>query len=116
DLELQTNLVIEKGDFDGPITRYADQTSGNAISKDGSRVAYPWCDGCDGAEAKHAMQLKTGSVGNRPKVLLEDPDITWFFPHGWSPDNKWIALSFGRRDRSTHIGLVSASSGELTDL
>jgi Tol biopolymer transport system component len=62
------------------------------------------------------MQLKVGSVGRTPRVLLEDPGITWFFPHDWSPDNNWIAVSFGRRDRSTHIGLVSVSSGELSDL
>ena len=116
DLQLHANRVIEKGDLTGDVLRYADWTSGNALSRDASRVAYPWCDGCDGAHPKHAMQLKIGSVGTTPRVLLEDPDITWFFPHDWSPDNKWIALSFGRRDRSTHIGLVSVSSGELTDL
>ena len=115
DLQLQANRVIEKGDLAEEVSRHADWT-GNAISRDASRVAYPWCDGCDGRDPKHTMQLKVWSAGRTPRVLLEDPDIKWFFPHDWSPDNKWIALSFGRRDRSTHIGLVSVSSGQLTDL
>jgi serine/threonine protein kinase/Tol biopolymer transport system component len=116
DLQLQADRVIEKSVFTKEVSRYADATSGNAISRDASRVAYPWCDDCASASPKHAMQLKIGSVGTTPRVLLEDPDIKWFFPHDWSPDNKWIALSFGRRDRSTHIGLVSVASGQLTDL
>ena len=116
DLQLQATRVIQKSEFTEKVSRYADQSCGNAISRDGSRVAYPWCDDCEGADPKHAMQLKIGSTGATPRVLIEDPDIKWFFPHDWSPDNKWIALSFGRRDRSTHIGLVSVSSGQLTDL
>ena len=40
DLQLQATRVIQKSEFTEKVSRYADQSCGNAISRDGSRVAY----------------------------------------------------------------------------
>jgi Tol biopolymer transport system component len=85
---------------------------GAAISRDGSRIAYEWRDG-DRAELRFLL-LQSPAVP--PRVLERDPSVASVDPRDWTPDGRWIAGLWRRKDQALEIGLISTTDGSLRPL
>jgi Tol biopolymer transport system component len=100
------------------LTDGGGSTSFSAISRDGKQVAYQWwVSNAAPAGEPFPDQLRvaklTGTAISDVRPLLGNPDIINAAPYDWSPDNKWIAASLTRRDRTRQIALVDAETGSL---
>lgn len=90
--------LTHKGDWSSQA--YADFST---ISPDGKEVAYIWYDG------KQCDLRVVGTDGSEPRVIYQNDEVPWFWPHAWTPDKKFIATTFYRKDRTNQIALVSTS-------
>ena len=87
----------------------------SAFSRDGRHVAYVWAATGRRTELRLA-DLRAPGVPS-PRVLYQGAeDQDWFVPDDWSPDGRWIAITAGRKDQTSFLGLVSTADGSLTVL
>lgn len=82
-------------------------------SQDSKQIAYTWCNDnlsiCD-------LRI-VGIDGKKPRILYHgDYFKDWVVPHDWSPDGKYILISFFREIGSPELGLVSVEDGSVYPL
>lgn len=81
----------------------------STFSPDGRSVAYGWFDA-----NRLRVELRTiGTDGADERSLHRSDSVEAILPLDWSPDGRWIAASLVRADRSNHLALVAAETGEL---
>jgi Tol biopolymer transport system component len=108
DFTTNTDRPLTSG---GTFTNAAEYAEDSVISQDGSQVTYAWL-GKDRRYELRAVPLQaTGVPASR--LLYNDPGVEWIAPYDWSPDGKWIAVSFDRTDQTRGFGLVPAEGGQL---
>lgn len=93
---------------DGSPRQYAERS---VISPDGTQVVFARFDGKDHYELRLASTTRTRPGPSQP--LYANQEDEWLAPNDWSPDGKWIAVQFERKDGTALIGLVSAEDGSL---
>jgi Tol biopolymer transport system component len=76
---------------------------GSAISRDGKQVAYEWWDDKTKRDESWVAEL----TGDPHPRRLYDGDSS---PYDWSPDGKWLVVSFGD-EHTVQIGLLAAQGG-----
>lgn len=81
------------------------------ISPDGRQIAYLWEPEIKGRPAQ--LRIVSPEQGAKPRVVLENPEFTYYTPSVWSLDGKSVLTVFLKNDRSWQIGWVSASNGEF---
>lgn len=81
----------------------------STFSPDGRRIAYGWFD----ADRRRFELRKIGTDGSGESTLYRSDSVDLILPLDWSPDGRWIAASLTRADRSNHLVLVAAETGEL---
>jgi Tol biopolymer transport system component len=86
---------------------YAEQS---AISRDSKFIAYAWFND---QTKRYELWLANLSGDAMPRRLFDNLDSEWIAPFDWSPDGKWVAMHFLRKDRSSQVALVSVPEGEL---
>lgn len=81
----------------------------SVFARDGSAIAYAWYDG------KEHYELRIADLRASPARIRTLRTGEWLAPHDWSPDGKWIAVSFNASKLfgSTRLGLVSVEDGTL---
>ena len=90
-----------------------------AFSRDGSQIAYAWFNGK--LQRYELRVIRPNAQGaSQPRVLFDNPDVSWIAPYDWTPDGKRIAVQLQRRNRSAQIGLLATGDGsfvpsQLTD-
>jgi Tol biopolymer transport system component len=103
--------------IDRSLTDRADFNIGlSAISRDAALVAYEaYGGGCDGKGKFAALCLVSLAENERPtsRVLVTSEDIVEIAPMAWAADNRTIAVSLRRKDRTAQIGLVSVPEGSV---
>jgi len=91
-----------------PDLRYAGDSR---ISPDGRFIAYGWLNG----KRYDLRVLDLRSPGTpEPRILYENPDVSYIQPFDWSPDGTRLAVQVQRTDRTGQIGLVTVSTGTFT--
>ena len=80
------------------------------LSPDLRHVAYLWANA---ATKRTELRLVSRDEPARARVLVNNPEIIYIEPHGWSADGR-ILVVLERPDRTWEIGTVSASTGSLT--
>ena len=78
------------------------------VSPSGERLAYvQWTE-------NEIAQLRVMRLDHSaPTVLVNDEEIPWLAPTGWSPDGRRILAVLSRRDDNYQIALVSAEDGAV---
>ena len=78
------------------------------VSPGGERLAYvQWTE-------NEIPQLRVMRLDHSaPTVLVNDEEVPWLVPVGWSPDGSRILAVFGRKDDNNQIVLVSAEDGAV---
>ena len=82
-----------------------------AITPDDTKVAYTWSEA--GRFQLRTLNLDAAGQLSTPRIVVNDPDISWIKPYDWSPDGKSIAVDVVRKDGTAEIGIVSAEDGNL---
>ena len=103
---------------DRALTQRKDFNIGlSSISHNATRVVFQSYDrGCDGEEsARPALCIVSTSEKDvqTPKLVFESEDVIEVAPMAWSPDDRFIAVTLRRADRTAQIGLVSLADGSL---
>jgi Tol biopolymer transport system component len=94
----------------GPkIEQYAEEAS---LSRDGRHVAFNWWRSDHDRTELRLIEIKGDGIP-QSRLLLDNPDVEWIEPGGWSPDGKLIAVMLQRKDKTGQIALVSVSDGTL---
>lgn len=77
----------------------------SAISRDGRQVAYSWSIG-----PRYQLRVvdRAAKPRQEPRVLIDDPEITFVYPLDWSPDGQTMVVQIGRTNRHAEIALVTA--------
>ncbi len=83
-----------------------------SFSWDGKQLAYNWRVGWKNSYELRVIDLQGAGIPQF-RLLLDSPEVPRIDPQDWSPDGKWIAAWWSRRDASPQIGLVSARNGSL---
>jgi Tol biopolymer transport system component len=79
------------------------------ISRDGKRIFYRWVKGGPGSHPELRIADLAGDPN--PRLLYDNPDVSWIFPYDWSPDGKSVAVQLARPDHSRQIGLITVPDG-----
>ena len=81
----------------------------SAVSKDGKQVAYVW----ETHEGVNELRVTTLQGTGIPEshTIFHHEDARMVAPHDWSPDGRWLAVSFLRKDGTGEIGLVGVHDG-----
>jgi Tol biopolymer transport system component len=95
--------------------RPADYAEITAIARDGGQVAYSWSN-VKTLRYELRVIAAHSSPGSGPKILVDNPDITFITPLDWSADGQTIAARLGRADHTSQIALVAVKDGKLTVL
>jgi Tol biopolymer transport system component len=82
-----------------------------AITRDGMKVAYGWSEA--GQFQLRIVDLGAAGQFPTPRIVVNDPDISWIKPYDWSPDGRSIAVDVVRKDRTAEMGVVSAEGGTV---
>lgn len=83
----------------------------SAISRDGKQVAYAWWKAQNLCDLRIASLPTSGFL--QPRRLVDGAVVGWIAPYDWSPDGKWIAVQFARKDGLSQTGLASTQDGSL---
>ncbi len=83
----------------------------SAISRDGKQVAYAWYNAKGRYELRIVGLVTAGFTEARR--LLDNEDVTDIEPYDWSPDGKWLAVTWQLKDRTAQTGLASTQDGSL---
>jgi len=102
---------------DRVLTQKSDGNIGTSvISGDATSVIYQsFARGCQGEAGLPALCLVSLSTKGVPasKVVVESEDILEITPMAWSADNRTVAVSMRRQDRTAQIGLVTVADGAI---
>ena len=82
------------------------------ISRDGKNVAYGWDNGAAQRYELRVVGLRSDGFP-QPRTLFHHDDVGFLVPFDWSSDAKWVAVWLQRKDRTSQLGLISASDGSL---
>ncbi len=92
-----------------------DFAESSAFSRDGSQIAYAWFNGK--SQRYELRVIRPNAQGaSQPRVLFDNPDVSWIARYDWTPDGKRIAVQLQRRDRSAQIGLLATGDGSFVPL
>lgn len=83
------------------------------ISPDGKQVSYRWRKGPAGAGTRADLRISNITGDPNPRVLYDNPDLSWIYPYAWSPDGKFIAAEVQHLDNSRQIGLITVPEGSF---
>ncbi|MBI4909432.1 MAG: PD40 domain-containing protein [Acidobacteria bacterium] len=83
---------------------------GSAISRDGKQVAYAWLNYQTRRIEIRIVSLEGAAQSRR---VMESAEIAHASVGDWSPDQKLLAVTLERRDRSKQIGIVGVQDGAL---
>jgi len=97
--------ITENGAATGKPLGHAGQS---AISKDGKRIAYEWCD-----DKKCEIQVANLTEPANPQHLYDNPDTTHIVPVDWAPNGESVAVQIERKDGTNQIGLVLVRESRL---
>lgn len=97
----------------GTWTDNSDYAEHSVFSPDGKHLAYSWFSDKD-----RGHQLRVIGVDGTGMRVLVPPteDVRYIAAETWSPDGRHIAATIFRRDRSSQIALVDASTGAINVL
>lgn len=85
---------------------------GSTFSRDSKQIAYGWLAYSPRRAGIRIADLSGSGVPNSRQIMA-DENIAHMSAEDWSPDQRLLAVSFQRRDRSSHIGLVNIQDGSL---
>jgi Tol biopolymer transport system component/thiol-disulfide isomerase/thioredoxin len=109
DVVTRTERRLDHGSWQGRDFELPwDQPS---FSWDGRYVAYTWSLA---AERFELRIVETGAADRvKPRTIMSGEDLAWIRAQDWTPDGLAIVVEFGKKDRTTHIGMLSVADGAL---
>lgn len=84
----------------------------NAISRDGTQVAYGWYNDATARYELRTLKLETASPSTA-RTLYANADVIYIAPFDWSPDGKWLAVEVVRNDHTRQFGVLATNDGTL---
>jgi Tol biopolymer transport system component len=107
--------LTNKGSWDAS----AEYAMDSRVSRDGRQIAYTWRTSVVPPGEDTFSEIRLLDVnGGKPRVLFSNrgalnSDVKGIAPMDWSPDGKWLAVSIGRKDRTTATARLSTGDGTL---
>ena len=90
-----------------------DYSALNAISPDGTQLAYNWFVAKENRNDMRIMSLKTGAI----RILHQGKEqADYMLPYGWTPDGKELLIAQTLADGSARIGMMSTANGSIRGL
>ncbi|MGZ6371613.1 MAG: TolB family protein, partial [Bdellovibrionota bacterium] len=84
------------------------------LSPDLRQVVYFW--NTDEKAERAQLRVVASEPGSKPRVLVDNPEFTYFSPIAWSRDGKSLLLVATKPDKTWQIVRVSASDGTVNVL
>lgn len=82
------------------------------LSPDLRQVVYLWRTG--GKKEDHSeLRVIQNEPGAKPRVLIDNPAIDYYEPHGWFPDNRSLLVWLAKTDKTWQLARVSVSDGSV---
>lgn len=73
------------------------EAESTAISPDGKRVAFSWCQWGRPSQSENGCELRVAGVdGKGEQLLLDGKKFGNLVPKSWSPDGKWVVVVAGK--------------------
>ena len=81
------------------------------FSRDLRQIVYQW----DPNEKDQNVQLRImpNEPGAKARILVDNPEYTWYNPTAWSPDGKSVLVLFAKGDRTEQLARVSVADGAV---
>ena len=89
--------LTHKGDWTSQA--FADFST---ISSDGKQIAYQWFDG-----KRYELRV-VNTDGSESRVIYQNDEV-YPWAHAFTPDKKFVATTFSRKDRTQQLALVSTT-------
>jgi Tol biopolymer transport system component len=100
-LMLKTQTLLENSEFaENPI-----------FSPDEREIAFAWFDG-----GRYQLRLMPNQPGARPRILVNVPEVTYFYPAGWSRDGGSLLATMWKTDNTAQFIWVSLRDGAVRTL
>ncbi len=80
------------------------------LSPDQRQLVFAWYDT---KQPRYQLRVAPNQVGAKPRILVDNPDFTYYQTAGWSPDGKSILTKFWCRDNTTQVAWVSSVDGTV---
>ena len=97
----------------GPWSKSNDYAEWSVFAPDGQRIAYSWFS--SQARGYEVRTIRTDGSDMRT-IFPRKPDVAYAAVADWSRDGASILVIVARADRSTQIGILSATDGAYTAL
>lgn len=105
DLVSGTNRYLTATDY--PNVTYMEYALNSVISQDGKQVVYTW-------QSNGRLELRIiGLDESESRVLYANEEAGYIIPAAWSPDGKYILVTFSRPDKTNQIAMVSVMDGSV---
>ncbi len=105
DLVSGTNRYLTTTDY--PNTTYMEYALNSVISQDSKQIAYAW-------KSNEGLELRIiGLDESESRVLYANEEAGYIIPAAWSPDGKYILVTFSRPDKTNQIAMVSVTDGSV---
>ena len=85
------------------------------LSRDLRQVVYNW-EKDEKKSPRDQLRIMPNEPGGKARVLVENPEYTYYQPTAWSPDGKSVLTLLSKRDRTNQLARVSLADGAVTVL
>ena len=85
------------------------------LTRDSKQLAYEWYV-WDGTKWSSQLRVMSTEAGARPRILVDNPEFTYFTPVGWANDGRSLLTVITRKDDTNDLAWVSTADGAVTTL
>ena len=104
----------------GQMTSVCPESNGNCrsgewpiLSADSRRVAYGWFSDEDG---NYQVQIADARAGAKPRIVLRNPEYTYYVLRGWSHDQTSLLSIINTRGNTAQLAWISVADGSVKTL
>jgi Tol biopolymer transport system component len=83
------------------------------LSPDLRQIVYTWDPGSPPVDHVHQLRAMANQPGAKPRVLVENPENTWYEPAAWFSDGKSVLVKFYKPGNTSQLARVTVSDGTV---
>lgn len=82
------------------------------LSPDLRQIVYLWWE-TDEKEQHAQLRVMPNAVGGKARVLVDNPEYSYYEPTAWSPDGKSVLVIISKKDKTDQLARVAISDGSV---